>query len=129
MSTRASAAGLELVANASGTNLFVDPDLMRRVLANLIDNAIRHSPEGTKITISVERGSDSVEIAVADQGRGIPADQRDTVFERFQSGEQRHAANRGLGLAFCKLAVEAHGGKIWVEDGSPGAVFRIKVPC
>ncbi|HTL33644.1 MAG TPA: response regulator [Kofleriaceae bacterium] len=129
MSTRAAAANVKMVSKTGTEAIEVDPDLMRRVLANLIDNAIRHSPENTAITVSIERAAEAIEIYVADQGRGIPAEQRPHVFDRFHSGEQRTASNRGLGLAFCKLAVEAHGGTIWVEDASPGAMFRIKLPC
>ena len=54
--------------------------------------------------------------------------QRAAVFRRFESGEGSTSKNRGLGLAFCKLAVEAHGGTIWIEDGSPGAVFCLRFP-
>ncbi|HSD88200.1 MAG TPA: response regulator [Kofleriaceae bacterium] len=128
LSIRAASAGVKLEAEISAETIHADPDLMRRVLANLIDNAIRHSPEDSQITIRVTSELDGFEITVADQGKGVPVDQREAAFERFQSGENRSASNRGLGLAFCKIAVEAHGGRIWIEDAAPGAVFRLKVP-
>lgn len=129
LSIRASSAGVHLHAHVGAGVMQADPDLMRRVLANLIDNAIRHSPEGADIRVSAEQHQDGIELAVSDAGGGIPTDRRDTVFERFQSdGAERTATNRGLGLAFCKIAVEAHGGRIWVDDAAPGAVFRIKIP-
>jgi signal transduction histidine kinase len=123
---RAAAATVRVHAHVSATVLHADPDLMKRVLVNLIDNAIRHSPEDSDVRVSVEERDDGVELAVADAGRGIAVEQRDQVFERFQSAGG--ATNRGLGLAFCKVAVEAHGGRIWVEDAAPGAVFRVRIP-
>lgn len=129
MTTRASACSIQLVTDVAPGTIDADPDLLRRVLANLIDNAIRHAPEGSAITISVAHPTDGTELSVADAGDGIPEDQRDRVFERFQSGNTRTTTNRGLGLAFCKIAVEAHGGRISVEDASPGARFRIKLPA
>lgn len=126
LALRAAAAVVRVHAHVSATVLDADQDLMKRVLVNLIDNAIRHSPENSEVRVSVEERDDGVELAVADAGTGIAAEQRDAVFEKFQSAGG--ATNRGLGLAFCKVAVEAHGGKIWVEDAVPGAVFRVKIP-
>ena len=69
---------------------------------------------------------------MADAGRGIPAEMREKVFSPFvqvESGERVVAhGSRGLGLTFCKLAVEAHGGRIWIEDAAPGAVFCVRFP-
>lgn len=130
LSIRAASAGVRLHAHVSAAVLQADPDLMRRVLANLIDNAIRHSPENSEIRISVEEQEDGVELSVTDAGPGIPEEERHAVFDRFRSGDDRRTAtNRGLGLAFCKIAVEAHGGRIWIEDAAPGTSFRIKIPA
>lgn len=126
LALRASVASVRVHAHVSATVLQADPDLIRRVLVNLIDNAIRHSPENSEVRVSVEDRDDGIELSVADAGAGVAIDQRETVFERFQSGGG--SSNRGLGLAFCKVAVEAHGGRIWVEDAEPGAVFRVKLP-
>ncbi len=106
--------------------LRADPNLMHRVLANLIENALRHSPDGGTITITASGEPDGIVVRVADAGSGVPEEQRARVFERFEStGGER---NRGLGLAFCKCAVEAHGGRIWIEDAAPGAIFCLKLP-
>jgi two-component system, sensor histidine kinase and response regulator len=124
----ASVAELELVVLAETTQLFADRDLMHRVLANLIDNAIRHAPSGSAIRVSARTVAGGVELKVSDAGPGIPGPLREKVFERFMTGgKDATRSNRGLGLAFCKAAVEAHGGRIWVEDAAPGAVFCVRL--
>jgi K+-sensing histidine kinase KdpD len=101
---------------------------MHRVLANLAENASRYAPGGSVIQITARRVPGAVELRVADAGRGIPEDQRDRVFDRFVSaGDEATRTNRGLGLAFCKVAVEAHGGRIFIEDAAPGAVFCVRI--
>ena len=118
---------MRLVARVDAGSVNAERDLLHRVLANLIDNAIRHSPEESEVRITVEPRDGGVELAVADAGPGIPAEERAAAFDRFVSGRST-TTNRGLGLAFCKVAIEAHGGKIWIEDAAPGAVFRILLP-
>jgi two-component system, sensor histidine kinase and response regulator len=108
-----------------------DPDLLRRVLENLLENALRHAPEGSVVRVTGTKRDNEVELAVADSGPGVPAEMRESIFERFVQVETNHAVSRsgrGLGLSFCRLAVEAHGGRIWLEDGAPGAVFRLRLP-
>jgi two-component system sensor histidine kinase/response regulator len=109
-----------------------DADLLRRVLENLVENAIRHSPEGSVIRIHTLEQPGGLLLRVADAGPGVPHGAREQIFERFvQLGAENAAATRvgrGLGLAFCKLAVEAHGGRIWVEDAEPGAAFCLWLP-
>ena len=104
-----------------------DEDLLRRTLANLVENAIRYAPPQTTVSVSAARVDAGVEIRVADQGAGIPPELRERVFDPFVQGDPAEhpssRTSRGLGLTFCKLAVEAHGGTIRVEDGAPGAVF------
>jgi signal transduction histidine kinase len=109
-----------------------DEDLLRRVLENLLDNALRHAPEDSVVRVtSLERGG-SAELRVADSGRGVPPELRERIFDPFVQVESKDGATsrsgRGLGLTFCRLAVEAHGGRIWVEDASPGAVFCLSLP-
>jgi signal transduction histidine kinase len=124
----ATAAELELVTEIDATQVYADRDLMHRVLANLIDNAIRHAPSGSAIRISARNAAGGVELTVSDAGPGIPESLRERVFERFiTAGTGATRTNWGLGLAFCKAAVEAHGGRIWVEDAAPGAVFWIRL--
>jgi signal transduction histidine kinase len=123
---RAAASGVSLEARVEADRVVGDPDLLHRVLANLVDNAIRHAPEASRVVVAV--GADGTELRVIDAGPGVPAEARAKVFERFESGGERATrTNRGLGLAFCKQAVEAHGGRIWIEDATPGAVFAIRL--
>lgn len=127
MQPRARAAELELLAMVEATAIYGDSDLLYRVLVNLVDNAIRHAPSGTAIKIHVRSVANACELRVADAGAGVPEKERSKVFERFVSSADP-ATNRGLGLSFCKVAVELHGGRIWIEDASPGAVFCIRLP-
>ncbi|MEJ7729635.1 MAG: hybrid sensor histidine kinase/response regulator [Polyangiaceae bacterium] len=110
----------------------VDADLMERMVANLVENAIRHAPARTTVRLEARAGAGGREVRVADAGKGIPAELRATVFDAFVQapggGVHRDAAGRGLGLAFCKLAAEAHGGRIEIEDGGPGATFSVRFP-
>jgi signal transduction histidine kinase len=109
-----------------------DANKLGRTLVNLIANAIRFTPRGTvTITARVDPAVDNshVRFAVADTGRGIPADAFERIFEKFGQVDAASRVGTGLGLAFCKLAVEAHGGRITVES-TPGAgsTFSFTVP-
>jgi signal transduction histidine kinase len=110
-----------------------DANLLRRVLDNLVSNALAHSGEGNAITISVSTRPEGIQLDVADQGPGVPARHRETIFEKYTRLELRDAGgrrNRGLGLTFCRLAVEAQGGSIWVEEApGGGALFRTVLPA
>jgi two-component system sensor histidine kinase/response regulator len=110
----------------------VDRDLFQRVLENLIENAIRHAPRDSVVRIEDGRLAREIEIRVADSGSGVPPDQRERIFDRFVqidgATQLTSRSGRGLGLTFCKSAVEAHGGRIWVEEGHPGAVFCMRLP-
>jgi two-component system, sensor histidine kinase and response regulator len=113
--------------------IHADEELLRRTLTNLVENAIRYAPAETSVNVAAVRVGDGIELRVADAGRGIALEMREKVFDPFvqaeSGGEHLVArAGRGLGLTFCKLVVEAHGGRIWVEDGEPGAVFCVRVP-
>lgn len=127
LTPRAAASGISLKTRVDAERVVGDPDLLHRVIANLVENAIRHAPEASEVLISVTKAGGATELRVIDRGPGVPPEQRDRVFERFQSGERTDRSNRGLGLAFCKQAVEAHGGLIWIEDAAPGAVFALKL--
>ncbi len=94
---------------------------VQRVLLNLIQNAIRHTPADGSVTVRARTAPDGVEVEVADDGEGIPAGEGERVFEAFYRGdESRSDDGVGLGLAISRAIIEAHGGKIWLEDGSPG---------
>jgi len=130
MYPRAREAGVTLKAASTGGAAIVgDRDLILRTVENLVDNAIRYAPEHTDISLTAAADAGGIELRVADAGPGVPEELRGLVFERFvQAEEGRARTSRGLGLAFCKVAVEAHGGRIWIEDATPGAIFCIRIP-
>ncbi|HWO20982.1 MAG TPA: hybrid sensor histidine kinase/response regulator [Kofleriaceae bacterium] len=129
MLPRAREALITLSASAAGVALVADRDLLLRTIENLVDNAIRYAPENTAVSMTARSDGSGVEIRVADAGPGVPQELHARVFERFAQAEDGRArTSRGLGLAFCKLAVEAHGGRIWIEDGTPGAIFCLRIP-
>ncbi len=108
-----------------------DGDLIRRILENLISNALKFTRSDGTIQINVERKGAEVTISVSDNGEGIPRDQHEYIFEKFgqtNSGRQ-HRHSTGLGLAFCRLAVEAHKGKIGVQsEPGKGSTFWFTLP-
>lgn len=94
---------------------------VQRVLFNLIQNAIRHTPADGSVTVRARTEGDGVEVEVADSGEGIPGGDDERVFEAFYRGDAaRGEDGAGLGLAISRAIVEAHGGRIWLERGSPG---------
>ncbi len=105
-----------------------DADLIRRVLVNLLGNAIKFTPQGGTIEIGAANEPNGWEFWVRDQGPGIAPQHRERIFEKFGQVEMRAQGDRpstGLGLTFCRLAVEAHGGRIWVESElGEGSIFR-----
>lgn len=112
--------------------LQIDRELFGRVLENLLDNATRYAPRGGRCVIAARRDGEGVEISIGNDGPPVPEPERDKIFGRYFQVERRRAsarANRGLGLYFCKLAVDAHGGTIHVEQrGDLGAVFVVRLP-
>jgi signal transduction histidine kinase len=106
-----------------------DPEKLQRVLFNLIQNAIRHTPADGSVTVRAEPAGDWVEIEVADTGDGIPAEERDHVFDPFVRGEvARSPGGTGLGLAISRAIVEAHNGRIWLADSEVGTRVRFVIP-
>jgi len=128
----AMAKGIALVERIpEETTVFIDAGLIVRVLTNLVSNAIKHTPGGGSVTIDAEPASaDSIVVRVTDTGPGIPEADAAHVFDRFyQTDTGRSRGGTGLGLAFCKLAVELHGGKIGVANGGqPGAIVEFTIP-
>jgi NtrC-family two-component system sensor histidine kinase KinB len=124
----------------------VDEDLVTRVLVNLLDNAIKFSPRGSVVSVTANGGSAAfafeeslestsqryISVSVTDTGPGIPEEYREKIFEKFrriEEQESRWGRGSGLGLTFCKLAVEAHGGRIWVESQmGQGSTFTFTLP-
>jgi signal transduction histidine kinase len=98
-----------------------DAEKVQRVLFNLIQNAIRHTPADGSVTVRARNAGSGVEIEVADEGEGISPDDSERVFDAFYRGdESRSEDGAGLGLAISRAIVEAHGGRIWLADGTPG---------
>lgn len=110
-----------------------DRQLIVRVLDNLIANAVQYGPEGTVIHVSaVAQQGQNLLIRVKDNGQGIPREYLDKIFEKYvtiPSNAPHARRSTGLGLTFCKLAIEAHGGRIWVEsEASTGSTFTVSLP-
>ncbi len=107
---------------------YIDESMMERVLLNLIDNALKYSGDGQLITIEAkELPDDMLLLTVSDEGRGIPEEYRERIFDKYERIQgDSSSKGLGLGLAFCRLAVEAHGGRIWVDD-APGGGARFNV--
>ena len=108
----------------------VDPVVFRQAVTNLIDNAIKYGPEGSRVVVSVGEHEGTATLAVTDSGPGIPPEHRDRVFERFYRVDpSRPRGGAGLGLAIARAAVEAHGGRIELDiPGASGSTFRIVLP-
>lgn len=109
-----------------------DAKLIVQVIVNIVDNAIKYTAPDSDILITIKRDGDMAEIAVGDNGEGIPDGEKEKVFEKFYCGTNKIADNRrslGLGLYLCKAIIEAHGGTICVTDNHPkGTVFRFTLP-
>ncbi len=114
--------------------IMADAEMIRRVFINLLENAIKYSKEGMLITVGAKRAGDFVEMWVKDEARGIPKADQARIFEKFarvqvSAGASGSTKGLGLGLAYCKLAVEGHGGKIWVEsEVGKGSRFAFTIP-
>ena len=126
--------GLEVVCDVAPdlSGFYADEDLLRRVLVNLLGNAVKFTPEGGRVTVSAREAPGELAFSVRDTGEGIPPEAFGRIFEKFGQVESRSAGRKmstGLGLTFCKMAVEAHGGHIRVEsEPGKGSVFSFTVP-
>lgn len=104
----------------------VDAPSVHRAIANLVHNAVKHAPEGTAVTVQVERTGAGIEVVVADAGPGVPAAERDRVFERFWRGDR--SPGTGLGLPIARQIAQAHGGDVALLGSDRGARFRLTLP-
>jgi signal transduction histidine kinase len=109
---------------------WADPELLERVIVNLTGNAIKFTPRGGDVVIRGCKESDGgVLLSVQDTGSGIPLEDQARIFDRFTQAGQRRQWGSGLGLTFCKMTVDAHGGRIWVESApGEGSTFYVRLP-
>jgi signal transduction histidine kinase/CheY-like chemotaxis protein len=140
MTAMADSAGVTLVLNVSAptdaVSLDGDADRILQVVTNLLSNAIKFSPPKTTVQIHIEADPDWLTLRVSDQGRGIPADKLESIFDRFQqveASDARQKGGTGLGLAICRTIVQQHNGSIWAESNvqqkrGPGASLIVAFP-
>ena len=138
MSSMADAADIRLTISSNAAvvlpSVFFDGDSDRilQVLTNLLSNAIKFSPAGSTVTIDVETPNEALIFRISDQGRGIPEDQLEAIFERFKQVEysdSRHRGGTGLGLAICRSIVQQHGGTIWAQrNPDKGVAICVRLP-
>jgi len=129
----AAAARVTLTAEAEQVAVSADPDRVVQTLTNLLGNAIKFSPQGATVVVSATRRDGVVLFEVRDEGRGIPPDKLESIFERFQqvdSSDAREKGGTGLGLAICRSIVQNHGGRIWAESiAGHGSTFKFTLPA
>jgi PAS domain S-box-containing protein len=132
MRPMAEKSGVILELQPVNATIYADPDRMMQTFTNLISNAIKFSPSGGKITLAGRTESDRIHLTVSDQGRGVPSDKLESIFERFQqvdASDSREKGGTGLGLAICRTIVHQHEGKIWAESTlGQGSTFHITLP-
>jgi two-component system sensor histidine kinase/response regulator len=134
MGPEAAAKNVRLELNIpEDTTVFVDDSVAVRVFTNLLSNGIKHTPPGGSVCIearALPQTPDAVLVRVVDTGPGIPEQDAPYIFDRFFQGQGQRRGGTGLGLTFCKLAVELHGGQIRVANGGqPGAVIELTLPA
>jgi len=107
----------------------IDDVLIEQILINLLDNAVKHTPQSSPIEVVAWADCDAVTVEVADRGSGLAPDEEERIFEKFYRGHPETARGAGLGLAICRGFAKAHGGRIWAENRpGGGAAFRFTIP-
>jgi two-component system sensor histidine kinase VicK len=129
----AAKANVHFSVQGAGVKVWADPERIVQTLANLISNAIKFSPAGGEVMLGAYQVDEAeAQFGVRDQGRGIPAEQLENIFNRFQQGDasdSRSKGGTGLGLAICKAIVTQHGGRIWASSPpGQGATFYFTLP-
>jgi two-component system, OmpR family, sensor histidine kinase KdpD len=104
----------------------VDAAQVERVLANLLENALRYSPHGSRVLVRAEHGATELRLHVIDRGPGLPADERDVLFEPFRRGATGRGS--GLGLAIARGFAEANAGRLWAQDDPAGGHLVVSLP-
>ncbi len=123
--------GLRIVIDAQAATVEADPEKLRSIVDNLIGNAVKFTPPGGSVSVLARSSGDEALIEVIDSGPGVPAEERDSIFDSFFRGRARASARvegSGLGLAIAREFVEAHGGRISVVSGGGGGHFRVALP-
>lgn len=132
MQSMAEKAGVAIEMSTISLQLWADPDRIIQTLTNLLSNAIKFSPQGNSVWLTAQRQGDQILFQVRDRGRGIPGDQLETIFERFQqvdASDSRNNEGTGLGLAICRSILQQHAGRIWVESTlGEGSAFYFTLP-
>lgn len=132
MAPVADKAQVSLLVSPCSAPLLADSDRIVQVLTNLLNNAIKFSDPGKRVWLSASIEQDQLMLRVKDEGRGIPADKLDAIFERFQqvdASDAREKGGTGLGLAICRTIVQQHGGRIWAESTvGEGSTFNVTLP-
>jgi NtrC-family two-component system sensor histidine kinase KinB len=135
LTSTASASQIEVTISAPDKipAIPADADKIERVIINLLDNALRFTPQGGQVSIEITADGDIQQFCITDTGDGVPAEIRERIFERFFQGaphlRKRGPRGSGLGLTFCQLVIQAHNGRIWVDDGPEGgAAFHFTLP-
>jgi PAS domain S-box-containing protein len=132
MRSMAESAGVHLEVNAQPGYVWADPDRLEQTLTNLLSNAIKFSEPGGTVRLVARTTAGELTLQVHDQGRGIPSEHLESVFDRFQqvdSSDAREMGGTGLGLAICRTIVEQHGGRIWAEsEPQVGTTMTITLP-
>jgi signal transduction histidine kinase len=114
----------------AAVEVFGDRELLAQALTNLLDNAVKYTPAGGKVTVALERTDDTARIRVADSGPGVPAEDRERVLQRFARLDQaRSQPGNGLGLALVKAVTMQHHGRLALGDNAPGLVVTIEIPA
>ncbi|MEP6591092.1 MAG: HAMP domain-containing sensor histidine kinase [Gemmatimonadota bacterium] len=106
----------------------VDGDAVRRILVNLLDNAVRYGPDGQTLQVCAAHDGETLELSVEDEGPGVPAADRERIWQAFERGGTGNDGGTGIGLAVVHQLVALHGGTVQVEDGRRGARFRVRLP-
>lgn len=118
----------QLALEMDGGECFVDgnEEMLRQVWLNLLDNAVKFSPSGGKITIRVKPGSEGVAVKISDEGIGMSPETKKHIFDKFYQGDRSHATGgNGLGLSIVKKIVDLHGGHITVRSSDKGSTFEV----
>lgn len=120
---------IKIECNCEGKYFARVSPFIEDVFSNLISNAIKYSPENSRVVVGIEDDADKWRISVKDNGEGIPDENKEVIFERFRRGDKKGVEGTGLGLAIVKRIVELHKGKVWAEDNPQGgSIFYVTIP-